>query len=68
METFVERERFRGVSYQAANWLYEDRTQGRGRNDRQKRYGVAVKDIYLYPLVWDFRRRLGVAKGFVLNE
>lgn len=60
VETFVERQRFRGVCYRAANWLYLGRTQGRGRNDRQNRYGVAVKDIYVYPLVRDFRRRLGV--------
>lgn len=45
------------------------RTLGRGRNDRENRYGVAIKDIYVYPLVWDFRRRLGigVADGFILN-
>ncbi len=60
LETFVERQRFRGVCYRAANWLYVGQTQGRGRNDRENRYGVAVKDIYVYQLVRDFRRRLGV--------
>ncbi len=60
LETFVERERFRGICYRAANWLYLGQTQGRGRNDRENRYSVAVKDIYVYPLVADFRRRLGV--------
>ncbi|MFQ5866193.1 MAG: DUF4926 domain-containing protein [bacterium] len=60
LESFVEGERFRGISYRAANWLCVGRTQGRGRNDRENRYGVAVKDIYVYPLVRDFRRRLGV--------
>lgn len=60
VETFVERPRFVGVCYRAANWIYVGRTQGRGRNDRENRYGVAVKDIYVYPLVRDFRRRLGV--------
>lgn len=62
LETFVERERFGGISYRAANWLYLGQTQGRGRNDRNNRYSVAVKDIYVYPLMPDFRRRLGVTK------
>lgn len=60
LETFVEKERFLGTCYQAANWLYLGQTQGRGRNDRDNRYSVTVKDIYVYPLVKHFRQLLRV--------
>jgi len=59
LETFVEARRFQGISYQAANWVYVGKTQGRGRNDR--RHGssrVSIKDIYLYPLTGNFREVL----------
>lgn len=58
LETFVERGRFLGTCYKATNWLYLGQTQGRGRNDRENRYSVAVKDIYVYPLVKHFRQLL----------
>lgn len=50
LETFVDHERFRGTSYQAANWQYIGQTQGRSRNDRDMTLRVPIKDIYLYPL------------------
>jgi hypothetical protein len=58
LETFVERDRFRGVCYQAANWVHVGHTQGRGKKHLYKTPGVAVKDIWLYPLRRDFRRLL----------
>lgn len=58
LETFVDRSRFRGTCYRAANWLLLGSTQGRTRNDRTHRIRTAVKDVYLYPLVADFRREL----------
>ncbi len=58
LETFVDRERFRGTCYQAANWAQIGATQGRSRNDRQHCIRVSVKDVYLYPLIQDFRRAL----------
>ena len=39
LETFVERPRFRGTGYAAANWVRVGQTRGRGRNDREKRGG-----------------------------
>ena len=57
-ETFVERERFAGVCYRAANWLPVGQTCGRSRLDRDHRLQVPVKDIYLYPLCKDFKERL----------
>ena len=58
LETFVESERFLGTCYKAANWLYLGQTQGRGRNDRHTQRLLPVKDIYIYPLVKDFRGHL----------
>lgn len=58
VETFVERQRFAGTSYKAANWLWVGTTAGRSRQDRQHRLQVPVKDIYLYPLHHQFRQVL----------
>jgi hypothetical protein len=58
LETFVERGRFRGTCYRAANWLLVGQTTGRTRNDRHRRVQAPVKDVYLYPLTRDFRERL----------
>lgn len=58
LETFVDRDRFRGVCYQAANWVRVGQTQGRTRNDRYNSIQVAIKDVYLYPLSRNFRREL----------
>ena len=59
LETFVDRDRFKATCYRAANWLRLGATRGRTRNDRAHRIRAAVKDVYLYPLVADFRRELG---------
>lgn len=50
IETFVEKGRFAGTSYKAANFEYIGKTQGRGRNDRGHEKKLAIKDIYVYPL------------------
>ena len=58
LETFVERERFRGTVYRAANWQRVGVTAGRTRQDRHTCIQVAVKDIYVYPLRRSFREVL----------
>lgn len=58
LETFVDRDRFKGTCYRAANWLRLGATRGRTRNDREHRIRATVKDVYLYPLVADFGREL----------
>jgi len=58
LETFVERERFRGTVYRAANWQPVGMTAGRTRQDRHTCLQVPVKDIYLYPLRRRFREPL----------
>ncbi len=55
LETFVERDRFGGTAYRAANWLAVGATTGRTRQDRHTCRQVPVKDIYLYPLRRNFR-------------
>jgi hypothetical protein len=55
VETFVDRERFRGTCYRAANWVHVGETTGRSREDRHHTLQVPVKDVYVYPLRPDFR-------------
>lgn len=58
LETFVQRDRFRGTCYRAANWIYVGETQGRGKLDRKKLRLLPAKDVYLYPLHRHFRKIL----------
>lgn len=58
LETFVEKPRFTGTCYKAANWQYLGDTQGRGKLDRSHRKAHPVKSIWIYPLVSDFRQHL----------
>lgn len=61
LETFVQQDRFRGACYQAANWIQVGQTTGRTRQSQRHRDNqvhAPVKDIYLYPLTSDARRRL----------
>lgn len=51
LESFVERDRFAGTCYRAANWRRVGETSGRSRQDRDRRLQVPVKDVYLYPLM-----------------
>ena len=61
METLVDQRRFKGTCYKAANWVHVGETTGRGRMDREnKRHGMAVKEIYVYPLSNRFRQELVV--------
>ena len=58
LETFVDRERFAGTCYRAANWVNVGRTTGRGKNDQTNRANRSLKDVWGYPLARDFRARL----------
>ena len=58
LETFVDRDRFSGTSYRAANWQSVGRTQGRGKNDRDHQTVVPIKEVFLYPLNKAFREIL----------
>jgi hypothetical protein len=62
VESFVEKARYSGTCYQAANWIEVGQTRGRGRQDSAHQYGETVKAIYLYPLENNFRRLMGIAR------
>ncbi len=59
LESFVETPAYEGSCYKAANWIPAGRTKGRGRNGPHQA-AKSIKDVYLYPLVNDFRDRVGV--------
>jgi hypothetical protein len=59
VETMVERKRFHGGCYRAANFQEIGQTSGRGRMDRtHQRHGAEVKTILLYPLIKHAKRKL----------
>jgi len=58
LETFVDRSRFLGTSYRAANWICVGQTQGRTRNGPRDAPPASIKDVYVYPLNKNFRREL----------
>jgi len=60
LESFVDKERFKGTCYRAANWIYVGQSKGRSRNDRYSNLKVPIKDIYLYPLVKRFKEHLNL--------
>ena len=61
LETFVEKPRFAGTCYKAANWQQLGDTQGRGKLDALHRHGKPIKSAWIYPLVPDFRLHLCAA-------
>jgi len=58
LETFVDRERYAGTSYRAANWRCLGQTTGRGIKDKAHKVTLSIKDVLGYPLRSDFRRKL----------
>jgi hypothetical protein len=64
VETFVDREQYRGTCYRAANWLELGETSGRGRHDRQhQRHGARPKRVFVYLLRRDAGARLRGERG-----
>lgn len=58
LETFVEKPRFTGTCYRAANWQYLGDTQGRGKLDTFHLHSEPIKSVWIYPLTRDYRRQL----------
>lgn len=58
LETFIDKERFKGTCYRAANWICVGETAGRGKYDRFNERKEPVKGVYAYPLRRDFRQIL----------
>lgn len=59
LETLVDRQRFKGTCYKAANWIVLGQTEGKSKRGLSfYKHGV-IKDYYVYPLSRDFRQKLG---------
>jgi hypothetical protein len=58
LETFIDPQRFAGTCYRAANWRYLGMTTGRGKDDQTHRPNRSLKQLWVYPLGKDFRKRL----------
>jgi hypothetical protein len=58
LETFVEKNRFSGTCYKAANWINVGTTQGRGRGDRFNKARLPKKDIFVFPMDKDYHNVL----------
>jgi hypothetical protein len=57
-ETFIQKDRFRGRCYAAANWTCIGESCGRGRNDRSHQEALPIKTIWVYALRPEFRQVL----------
>ena len=58
LETFVEKNRFKGTCYKAANWTCVGQTKGTAKKGHDHLFHGKIKDVYLYPLRKDFRKKL----------
>lgn len=58
LETFVDKDRFAGTCYKAANWLYLGDTTGRGKDDKTHRANRSIKAVWGYPLKKNFKEYL----------
>jgi len=63
LETFVDKERFAGTCYKAANWRYLGDTTGRGKDDKTHRPNRTIKAVWGYPLSKKFRTHLNAGGG-----
>jgi hypothetical protein len=58
LESFVEKDRFEGTCYKAANWRCLGLTQGRGKLEQSGQPVLPVKWLFIYPLCPDFIEQL----------
>jgi len=58
IETFIDRQRFAGSCYRAANYIYLGDTKGLGKDSKDKIPNRSIKAIYGYALSKDFRKVL----------
>jgi len=57
IETFVDREKYLGTCYIAANWVYLGVTKGYSRRGNTYEYHGQLKDIYVYIVDRSFARK-----------
>jgi len=58
LETFVDQSRFKGTCYKAANWILTGQTKGTAKKGHDHLFHGKIKDVLLYPLRKDFRKKL----------
>jgi hypothetical protein len=58
VETFVDRSRFHGTCYRAANWQYLGDTKGMAKCGASYQHHGITKSVFVYPLHRDFKRML----------
>lgn len=58
LETFVDQSRFKGTCYKAANWSRVGQTKGTAKKGHDHIFHGNIKDVYLYPLRKNFRKKL----------
>lgn len=58
VETFVDGERYQGTCYRAANWIELGLTEGRGRQDTNRKAALTRKHVFVYPLQRNWRKTL----------
>jgi hypothetical protein len=58
LETFVEQSRFKGTCYKAANWIRVGQTKGIAKKGHDHMAHGNIKDVLLYPLGKNFRKKL----------
>jgi len=63
LETFIDPQRFSGACYRAANWRLLGWTTGRGKDDRTRKPNRSLKQLWVLPLVKDFRAKLRQGHG-----
>jgi len=68
IETFVDRERFLGTCYKAANWTYLGITKGYGKAKEGFVFHGQKKDIYVHITDKQFSRRFKPDVGRVYDE
>jgi len=62
LESFVDQRRFAGTTYRAAGWRAVGSSSGYAKDGREYRYHGERKEVYLYVVAKDFRRRIGCAQ------
>ena len=58
LETFVEQNLYQGTCYKASNWIRVGETKGTAKRGHDHLFHGKIKDVYLYPLRKDFRKKL----------
>lgn len=58
LESFVQKNRFTGTCYKAANWENVGETKGRGKLGPAGKISVPIKDIWVYPIDKNFKALL----------